>query len=75
MTSWDKSQVDIDWSTVQKEEKNLVGIIIGTFLGWPLKATIVWAVLLWAGPPLALTWFQAFLVVGLFDFLHGCASS
>ena len=42
---------------------------MGFLIGWPLKATLVWALLMWAGLPFTLTWLQCLLVVGVIDIL------
>ena len=59
-------------STAASWEANskLIAVLVGTLIGWPLRSTVVWALLLWAGPPLALTWFQCLLLVGILDFLR-----
>ena len=57
-------------STQEPSEASFsLAIIMGIFIGWPLKATVVWALLLWAALPLTLTWLQCLLIVGVIDVL------
>ena len=54
---------------LSEENSKLLAILVGTLIGWPLKATLVWALLMWAGLPLTLTWLQCLLIVGVIDIL------
>ena len=51
------------------EVSSSLAAIMGFLIGWPLKATLVWALLMWAGLPLTLTWLQCLLVVAVIDIL------
>ena len=51
------------------EVSSSIAIIMGFLIGLPLKATLVWALLMWAGLPLTLTWLQCLLIVGVIDIL------
>ena len=58
-----------DESLTLESSAESFSIVTGILIGWPLKATVVWALLLWAALPISLTWLQCLLIVGVIDIL------